>query len=581
MIESPTHGLSRPRFKSVRQVLSPSGPLQPAVAGASTRDSSLLLLVTLTAVFCVAYLPWLTLEPASAGLETTRILVARSMLRTGEWIVPMQNGQPYLAKPPLGYWLIALGSVPFGAVTVLSARLVAALCTLGVALGTGAFAARELGTRVGMWAGLSVLLAALSLDQGLRAELDAPLALFSALAIFALFRCVFSSDRGVSWTIVSGLALGAATLVKGPVALLVFVIALAGLAIGTRGRRRIVFARGGVALSIGILVAGVWLALLFERVDARAGSSVMWSEVFRRVYDAGATNREPFWFYVPALLVAFAPASLCLPALARWRSMPSLADERRRSLFGMLLGWSVCSLVVLSFSQGKETRYLTATIPAWAVLTAWAWIEADARWLTRYRASLKLAGAVLAGAAPLILLVLGWRLRPAAWPIGVGSAALAAIAAWTLHRSRKTHQPAYAWMALFVGLLSARLFWGGVLMTNRSDTFPIERMGSEIAARLEPGEPIVQLGEYASYLELHLDHQIRVANSIQDLPTQLRAAPPAHYVLARDRLLPRGSEQGLVEVASWPFGNSRFRLLRAPPLGYVSLDRDPATTPRR
>ena len=33
--------------------------------------------------------------------------VAREMIRSGDWIVPRYNGEVYLDKPPLLFWLIA------------------------------------------------------------------------------------------------------------------------------------------------------------------------------------------------------------------------------------------------------------------------------------------------------------------------------------------------------------------------------------------------------------------------------------------------------------------------------------------
>ena len=45
----------------------------------------------------------------------------------GEWVVPTLQGEPYLDKPPLMYWLVKLSYMLFG-VSEGSARLVPALC---------------------------------------------------------------------------------------------------------------------------------------------------------------------------------------------------------------------------------------------------------------------------------------------------------------------------------------------------------------------------------------------------------------------------------------------------------------------
>src|ERR1700681_1220381 len=64
--------------------------------------------------------------------ETLRAIIAREMLRTGNWLVPTLYGQPLFTKPPGMYVAIALCSWPFGAVTEWTARLpsaLAATCT--------------------------------------------------------------------------------------------------------------------------------------------------------------------------------------------------------------------------------------------------------------------------------------------------------------------------------------------------------------------------------------------------------------------------------------------------------------------
>src|SRR6516164_1613988 len=52
--------------------------------------------------------------------------IPREMLARGEWIVPYLQGQPYLDKPPLLYWLV-MGSYRLLGVHDWSARLVPAL----------------------------------------------------------------------------------------------------------------------------------------------------------------------------------------------------------------------------------------------------------------------------------------------------------------------------------------------------------------------------------------------------------------------------------------------------------------------
>ena len=47
--------------------------------------------------------------------------IAREMIRSGDWVVPHHNGEIYVDKPPLIFWLIAIPSWFSGSVTPLTA----------------------------------------------------------------------------------------------------------------------------------------------------------------------------------------------------------------------------------------------------------------------------------------------------------------------------------------------------------------------------------------------------------------------------------------------------------------------------
>src|SRR4030042_2756577 len=53
--------------------------------------------------------------------------VAKEMIQSGGWVVPRFNGEIFLYKPPLLFWLIVLPSKIYGSVTPFLARLPSAL----------------------------------------------------------------------------------------------------------------------------------------------------------------------------------------------------------------------------------------------------------------------------------------------------------------------------------------------------------------------------------------------------------------------------------------------------------------------
>lgn len=56
----------------------------------------------------------IALRPLSLPEEGRYVGVAWEMLRSGDWLVPTENGLPFFHKPPLFYWLTAAAMQIFG-----------------------------------------------------------------------------------------------------------------------------------------------------------------------------------------------------------------------------------------------------------------------------------------------------------------------------------------------------------------------------------------------------------------------------------------------------------------------------------
>src|SRR5436853_6740161 len=111
----------------------------------------LLLLVASLLFLCRLRTP--LLEPEEARYAE----IPRQMLVADRWVVPVLNGQDYLDKPPLFYWLVMASYRVFG-VHDWSARLVAgAIGVLTVAVVYG-WARRALGGQAAFAAGLVLAL---------------------------------------------------------------------------------------------------------------------------------------------------------------------------------------------------------------------------------------------------------------------------------------------------------------------------------------------------------------------------------------------------------------------------------------
>lgn len=89
-----------------------------------------LLLVLIVATIYLARLDTLILR----GEEARRAQIGTEMLHSGDWIVPRQQGQAFLSRPPLQNWVIVgLGQV-LGNIDVWAIRLPSVISLLGVVL---------------------------------------------------------------------------------------------------------------------------------------------------------------------------------------------------------------------------------------------------------------------------------------------------------------------------------------------------------------------------------------------------------------------------------------------------------------
>jgi 4-amino-4-deoxy-L-arabinose transferase-like glycosyltransferase len=169
----------------------------------------------LLALACAIYLPRLT-QLSMRGEESRRAQVAAEILRTGDWIVPRQQGEVYLSRPPLGSWPIALVGMARGEVDLFAARLPSATATILTCLLIYVYSRRWLGKVGALSAGIAYATMAQVLELGMLAETESTLTLLVAASLF-VWHAGYASQRRSVWPWVIGYAFAAlAGLTKGP-----------------------------------------------------------------------------------------------------------------------------------------------------------------------------------------------------------------------------------------------------------------------------------------------------------------------------------------------------------------------------
>ncbi len=157
--------------------------------------------------------------------------IPREMLASGNWLTPTLNGVLYFEKPPLQYWLSALSMKLFG-VNAVAARLPLALASL-ILFWCAWRLAQRLGARGPIWAVVMTATVLITFVCGQLLTLDALFSAFLILTLTASLEAVavrFRDEPSLGWTLLTYLALSAAVLTKGPVAL-VLLVGIIGLSL--------------------------------------------------------------------------------------------------------------------------------------------------------------------------------------------------------------------------------------------------------------------------------------------------------------------------------------------------------------
>lgn len=194
---------------------------------------------------------WLGYMPVdNRSDEARRGLVALEMVLSGNYIVPTLNGAPYLNKPPLFNWLIALSFQFFGRFDSLALRMPMALSWVGYTLTIFAFVRRATGnTTLAVRVSLMVALCArIWFYETLLGLID----LTFSWVIFTLLSCLHTFDRRghYGWLYVSVYGLGAGAFLMKGLPAFVFVGLSLGVWFGATGRwRRLLHPAHGLGLA--------------------------------------------------------------------------------------------------------------------------------------------------------------------------------------------------------------------------------------------------------------------------------------------------------------------------------------------
>ncbi len=278
----------------------------------SVSSFHVVLILFLTAAI---YLPFLG-DMGWRGNEPLRVIVARAMLETGDYMRPVFHGTPYLLKPPLLNWLIAASASLTGSLNEWTSRLPSVLMMFLLGVSMYFLTATWLKRDGRLFAALATLSTAGLVLKGRTAEVDS---LFIFLVVIILLFWINGYVRKwnpvLLWS-VSLFFLGVSFLTKGPQAPAYFYSTVFAF-LFFRKKTSFFFSRAhllGLLIFAGVLIVYVSFVLrsitLNDYID-------MW---VTQITSRGSTGKNSFFghfFQYPlAIFLAFMPwVMFAFPAL--------------------------------------------------------------------------------------------------------------------------------------------------------------------------------------------------------------------------------------------------------------------------
>ncbi|WP_288360296.1 glycosyltransferase family 39 protein [uncultured Bacteroides sp.] len=170
----------------------------------------------LLAICVITILPFLGLSDYHTKGEPRESIVSYSMLDSGNWILPRNNGGEMAYKPPFFHWSIAaVSSLCGGHVTEMTSRLPSAIALIAMTLFGFMFFAKRKGVQIALLAAFITLTNFELHRAGANCRVDMVLTALTVCALYCFYKWYEKGLKGVPWLAI--LLMSAGTLTKGPV----------------------------------------------------------------------------------------------------------------------------------------------------------------------------------------------------------------------------------------------------------------------------------------------------------------------------------------------------------------------------
>ncbi|MEH1853949.1 MAG: glycosyltransferase family 39 protein [Nostoc sp.] len=433
-------------------------------------------LFSLLVISLVLWLIFLGNSPLRDWDEGTYALVAREIYRTGNWLYPTIQGEPFLLKPPLMQWLIAC-CYHLGGVQEFTTRLPGAVLTaLGVPL-------LYLVGRLAFQQSLPALFAALVyltmlpvVRHGRLAMLDGMTISFFLLLLF----CLLKARQNRKYALGVGFCLGLIILTKGMIVLLLGAIACLFL-LADRQLALLKSPYLWVGILLGNAPAIAWYIAQWQHYGNTFLEVHFQAQAFDRLVQTVEGNSGPVWYYLLELLKYGFPWLLFLPGglYLAWK-------ERYHTWGSLVLLGTIIYLGTISLMRTKLPWYVMPVYPFLALAIGarlskiWQHGNFRVRTWTIFLTIIAVAG--LGGCVYFYL-----KKQPVLIVMSIILTISMSIAAWLIKKRDRNFIPViFAGMYLVLALLMSSQSW----IWELKEAFPVKPVADLIRVNVSPGTQI-------------------------------------------------------------------------------------------
>ena len=293
--------------------------------------------------------------------EGRRALAIQEMVSSGNWLLPHLNGELYLTKPPLLYWLSSSLGFIWG-VNEWTLRLPSALAAIAVLIMVYRYALQQSGKWAALFA-VQLLIANLGFAMlGRRAEIEM---LLTALCVGSLLSALqyIQSQSSKNWIILSYFLLALALMTKGPLVILLVTLPLLIAAIYSKNPHIKAVLLSGRGWLIFLVVGLTWYVIVSWQLGFDIWATIAKRDMLDKMQSESA---KPILSYLAWIAVDF----MLLIGLFLVGVKEFFKQQFQQSRQLVLLAATILPLIIFSLFSYKNDKYLLPIYPLIAILLA-------------------------------------------------------------------------------------------------------------------------------------------------------------------------------------------------------------------